>query len=225
VKTFDLSTLKKLPGNLPTPWGRGRDKTDLESLTNGTDWPDILLRRDNTYHTFEDATAAKLAADAIRRLPEPDETIHLIVSGRFPSAAILTAVLDLAAPATFEAAQISTLSFSLDNGKLLATLLDEKKIGSLTLLAAEVFAARSPHVFDPVAASLKARGAVVRMARTHCKILNLKLTDGRTFTAEGSANLRSAKSLENLCVSADAALYEWNRKWMEAVTDRQKDRK
>jgi hypothetical protein len=179
VKTLELSSLKKLPTSLPTPWGKGRDKTDLESLTEGTDHLDILLRRDGTYHTFEDATAAKLAADAITRLPESHETIHLIVSGRFPSAAILPAVLNLAAPATIAEAQISTLSFSTDNGKLLATLLDEGKIGSLVLLAAEVFAARSAHVYDPVADSLKARGATVRMARTHCKIINLKMTDGR----------------------------------------------
>lgn len=210
---------------LPAPWGR-RDATDLESQEAATEFADRRLARAGVRHYAKDARAVKDALAAIDHLPAADEVIHLIVSGRFPLAAVIPAVLALADPATVDELQISTLSFSRFNAADLIKWIDAGLVrgAGLVMVCAEVFAARNPGVYDAAAADLRARGGRVSMARTHAKILNIRMTDGRVVTAEASANLRSAKSVENITLSGHPDVYAFHREWISAVRDGDKDR-
>ena len=52
---------------------------------------------------------------------------------------------------------------------------------------------------------------------THAKVLLIELTDGRSFTVESSANLRSCSSIEQITMTQDAALTTFHRTWIDEI--------
>jgi hypothetical protein len=57
---------------------------------------------------------------------------------------------------------------------------------------------------------------------SHAKILLMQLTDGRSFVAESSANLRSCASIEQITMTHDAALLDFHRNWITEVMEAKK---
>ena len=49
----------------------------------------------------------------------------------------------------------------------------------------------------------------VGSARCHAKVVTLAFADGLRLTFEGSANLRTNRNMENLCVVNDPGLHDW----------------
>lgn len=55
---------------------------------------------------------------------------------------------------------------------------------------------------------------------THAKILLMELTDGRGFTVESSANLRSCSSIEQITMTHDAELLAFHRQWITDIMEK-----
>ena len=170
------------------------------------------VRRD-----VRDARQAKTAAEAIGKLPTPDEALHLVVSGRFALWHMVPAVLELAAQPIAEL-RIATLGFSRKNVEALCRLIDEGQIRRAWLLCSHYFKGTSAQVYEFAADELGKRPtAAFCSLRTHAKVLTIRLTDGRTLTVESSANLRSCKNIEQMTVIGDPAVHAFHAGWIDEL--------
>jgi len=157
----------------------------------------------------------KRAAEVIPHLPGPGESLHTLLTGYFDFALVLTCVLR-SRPVPCEHARLATLSFGLKNTQEMARWLDEKLVNRLTLLCADFMAKASPKVyFGAVKELAEQRGQIVGSARCHAKVCTLAFADGLRLTFEGSANLRTNRNMENLCVVNDASLHDWHAAWID----------
>jgi hypothetical protein len=59
------------------------------------------------------------------------------------------------------------------------------------------------------------RGQVAGSARCHAKVVPLGFADGLRLVFEGSANPRTNRNTENLCVVNDPGLHDWHAAWID----------
>jgi hypothetical protein len=141
--------------------------------------------------------------------------LHTLLTGYFDFALVLTCVLR-SRPAPCEHARIATLSFGPKNTQEIARWLDERLVVRVTLLCADFMAKASPKVYQGAVKELaEQRGQVVGAARCHAKVVTLAFADGLRLVFEGSANLRTNRNMENLCVVNDPGLHDWHAAWID----------
>jgi len=178
-----------------------------------------LSHRQRNRHTVtRDGRGAANCAAIIGRLPKPGEVLHIVTDGSYTGADAIPAILTLAdAPAA--EVLISTLSFSRANVDLLAQMLLERQIRRLTLLANIYFrrTAGNEAIYTYAEQELDPDRAVIVSPRVHAKIILLRTTAGHHITIEGSANLRSCLSVEQLTITDDPGLYRFHRQWLRHV--------
>jgi hypothetical protein len=180
--------------------------------------------------TCIDTTAVKhMAAAQIGTLPGPSEAVHLWIGGLSSMGHVLSAVLELAEPATITDLHIATLTFSKANAEEWAGLVEEGKVATLTVVTSVYFERTSPHLFGPAVTLLRPLGATVATSRCHAKLLCARLSDGRTITAEGSANTRSARTLEQVTLFGSPQVYDFHATKLNTLveewrTDRANDK-
>lgn len=170
---------------------------------------------------FVDAIEAKSMADALVSLPTPGEAIHAVIGGLHSMGHIIPAILKLAAPAIMEELTICTLTFSKANAIDLAAAMDAGLIRKLTIVASHYFAKTSTGIFDPSAAILRERGATVITPRSHAKLILCRLSDGRFISGEGSANLRSAVTIEQVTLFGDPQVYAFHAGWIRKLIEQE----
>ena len=152
------------------------------------------------------------AKDALPLIPADGETLHGIMTGTYDLMHLLIILVDrLASPCT--AMRIATLSLSARNVTEMAALLDAGKVQKLDLLCSDFFRRHDKEIFAELLLELTNRGQRVASARSHCKIVTLALENGRRFTLEGSANLRTNKNQEQFALTQDAKLFAWYDAW------------
>jgi len=216
---FNIGALKSPQGSAPDVLEIERDFTDLPHLK--VDRKTIVRQQ---RRTTRNALQAAHARELIERLPEQDEVVHLVVGGKFSLYDIIPAALELAAPVTLEQLHVATLGFSKDNVLNLSRLIDAKQVGRLTLLCSHYFAGTSPDIHALARVQLaEDRGQTFLSIRTHCKLLALLFTNGRTLTVESSANLRSCKNIEQMSLIGSAELYRFHTGWIDDLAREQED--
>jgi hypothetical protein len=162
------------------------------------------------------------ALEHIGRLPESGEAFHLITAKRYSLWHIICATLALAAPATIARLTIATLGFSKDNLEQLLDLLDRGQIGKVDFLYSVYFKSNEKELCLRLTHDLTSRGHRVVAMLTHAKILLIELTDGRAYSVESSANLRSCASIEQITMTHDRALFDFHRGWISNIMEAQK---
>jgi hypothetical protein len=175
-------------------------------------------------HHCRDTTGIKSMTDAIGELPKPSESLHLWIGGQHSMGHLLPAVLELAAPATIETCHIATLTFSKDNANEWAALFDAADVKAMTVLCSHYFSKTSTAIYDYARNLFEPRGINLFAIRSHTKLLTCKMTDGRTVTAEGSANTRSARTVEQVCLFGSREVYDFHVSQMERAKHWTKDR-
>ena len=158
----------------------------------------------------------KKAADVLQVLPDKGEGLHGILFGFFDLAHLLVALLaKLAVPCRH--LRVATLSLSLRNVHELAALIDCGAVKRLDVLTSDFQRKHDKAIFGALLEAMHKRGQRVAAARSHCKLLLLDMEDGRRFTWEGSANLRTSRNAENFCLSQDAAVHDFYAAWFDEV--------
>lgn len=178
---------------------------------------DLSIRTRDVRREYRNATQARRAIEAIERLPDEREAIHLICAGQFSLWDTVPAILSLAAPAIIDQLHLASLSISIGNVQALAELLDAGKVRNAMLLLSTYFEATSRQIADPARQMLVSHGQRYVIVRNHCKIVAAKLADGRTITVESSANLRSKTNLELMVLHGDPDLYRFHTTWMNRL--------
>lgn len=172
--------------------------------------------RTATARSFADLRTRPEAIRHLERLPEAGESLHAIISGTYALWDLVPAIIERSGQ-RIDALHIATLSFSTANAKDLLDLLDAGQIGTAALLVSHYFKATNQSIYDYLIPQLVRRGQKVLAMRTHCKLLLVALADGRRFTVESSANLRSCKNIEQFVMTQDQGLYQFHRDWMEKL--------
>lgn len=189
---------------------------DLHALPHITD--DRSYRTRQTRRRFRDARREQSAVAAIGELPDTDEALHLLISGRFALWHMVPAMRELSGE-RIEELRIATLGFSRDNIDALCSMLDAGQIDRVWLLCSHYFKGTSEEIFTHAQQQLARRPshASFLSRRTHAKLLLLKLPDGRTFTVESSANLRSCKNIEQITILGSPEVYAFHRAWIDEL--------
>ncbi len=164
-----------------------------------------------------DALKVSNAAKQLQRLPDPDETFHVIMKGNYDGFDIVNGVLALADPTTIQRIDICTLGFNKRNAAELIGLMDAGKIQTTTFICSVYYRANEAAVFDGLYNALKDRGCPMVAMRCHCKIILFELTDGRFFAVESSANLRSCRMIEQFTLTNSRPVVEFHRCWMDEM--------
>lgn len=192
-------------------------------IAHGLD-ADLAYRRQDTAHRYYDIRNTNYAIDHLHELPPPNGTDHFIVSGLYPLFSVVPAAIELGGP--IKNLYLLTLSFSRENTDELLTLLDAVKIESVALACSHYFAHGkiNKHLYDPMRIGLEQRGHRCRAFRTHAKMIVWEYQDkpDTGYTAEGSANLRSNKNIEQYALTNHRGLFEFNREWIESLFEKGK---
>lgn len=165
--------------------------------------------------SYVDARREINVIEHLIKLPADGETVHFIIDGRFEPADIIPATRRLSDPAIIKDLTVTTLGLNEDNVSTICRGLDAGKIGTATILVSHYFRHAERPLFEWMKAEIESRHGRVRGLRMHAKLILMEMTDGRFFTVEGSANLRSCNSVEQLTMTNGRELLEFHRNWIE----------
>jgi len=171
------------------------------------------MARRATRRQFLNQLAVPNAVAALARLPEPRESFHGIMAGNFHAFAFLPAIIRLAGCQAAEV-NIATLGFNRVNTLELFDLLDKRDVRKCSFIFSCYFRSAEPEVTEALVAGLLARGQRVAVVRNHAKVIAAEMVDGRCFTWESSANMRSCHNCESYVLTQDRELLLFHRGWM-----------
>lgn len=155
----------------------------------------------------------KAAEDAVDQLPGEGESLHGMMTGFYDLMHLLIVLLQrFGSPC--ETMRIGTLSLSRRNVQEMTALLDTGQVRHLDVMVSDFFRKHDDDIFAELVQELGTRGQRVASARSHAKIITLALADGRRYTLEGSANLRTNRNLEQFCLTRDPALHQHYDAWL-----------
>jgi hypothetical protein len=166
------------------------------------------------------------AAEALGHLPARGESVHFLIESYFDPADLIAVVVEHALTVCTHL-RTATLSFSTRNVRQLVGLIDRGLVRRLTLLCSDWMAKANAKVYALAVEELAAkRGAVVASARSHCKVsvLDFGTFDDGTPDAlvfEGSGNLSSCRTIEQVTCIRDAGLAEWHSRWVDRLAARE----
>jgi hypothetical protein len=151
------------------------------------------------------------AAQVLDVLPAEGETLHALMTGRYDLMHLIAVLIRRLGGCSD--VKIATLSF---NGKNLAEMLALMDGGAnLTLLASAFFRDHNKELWTETLEDFRERGQRAAAARSHCKVVTLACLDGRRFSLEGSANLRTNSNREQFALTHDEAVHDWHARWID----------
>jgi hypothetical protein len=177
------------------------------------------MKRQGAKRQMVEALHRKNAVRDIRELPGEGESLHIICRGNFPLWSVVPATLALATPARIDHLAIATLGFSTSNATDLLQMLDAGQVQAVDIVCSVYFERQNPAEYRIMAEGLSARHQRLIALRSHAKIIAMRLSDGRAFVVESSANLRSCRNIEQITLTQDKALTEFHAAWISAVID------
>ena len=165
--------------------------------------------------SFVDARREQNAIEHAIKLPQQEETLHLIIDGRFQPCDLIPAMRRLSDPATIENLYVMTLGLNEENTGTICRGIDAKKIKTATIITSHYFRGAERPLFNWTKTEIENRGGRVFGLRTHAKIMLMEMTDGQCYSIEGSGNLRSCKSVEQMQITNSRPLFEFHQAWIE----------
>jgi len=169
------------------------------------------LRHRPTRRRAEDHRARGALAGVLDPLPTEGESAHLILPGGIALGEVLWSVVDRIPPA---ALAISTLGF---NRVFVADLIDRMRTGrvlSATVVCSNYFSRADAVEYQEARELLAPWPVTLTDSRTHAKIAVFG-----PFSLEGSANLRSCRSVENVCITHDEGVARFHAGWIRQIAN------
>jgi hypothetical protein len=165
-----------------------------------------------------DARRFERAVDAMVRLPEPLEYLHVVTGQEFSGFDLLPAMLALSKAEAFEALTLTTLGFSKRNLEHLDAMIEAGKVQARTLriLCSDFFRRADRDIWKIGRAQADRRGYGFRSTRNHTKLI-LANIGGKHYVTESSANLRSCSNLEQFTITQSTPLFKFHNGWLDVV--------
>lgn len=166
---------------------------------------------------MRDLLASQNAAAALSPLPEPEESIHAAVNSSFHGWSIVPAILSLAGGATITDLHVATLGFNAANARSMMDMIDRGSLARVVFLCSCYFKASSAPEYEMLRNGLRWRGGRIAARRAHAKIIAMRMSDGRAFVVETSANLRSCNNVEQVTLIHSEPLRAFHADWIEKL--------
>ena len=163
------------------------------------------------------------AADLARNTPDlaDGEAMYAVVSGNFIFGDYIEALL-VEKNYFADELLIATLSLGQENVDSLINIKSGGFCNSMALIVSDYWYAHErrreggvPYIVE----HLGGDGFQFAAAGLHTKITMIRTSCGKHLVLHGSANLRSSRNLEQMCVENSQVLYEFNREWMFKILD------
>jgi hypothetical protein len=199
-----FATAFRFPGN-PSP-DKGEGKAEKDAPHAGRYVWKATRRR---------VARLRRAKDAIGQLPQEGEAVHFLIEAYFDPADLIE-VACRAHPVPCAHLRTATLSFSGRNVRQMVGLIDAEMVRKLTLLCSDWMAKANAKVYAQAREELaEQRGATVAAARAHCKVSVLDFADGARLVFEGSGNLSSCRTIEQVACIRDDGLADFHAQWID----------
>jgi hypothetical protein len=167
--------------------------------------------------TYENRMYQKRAENQIGHMPELGETLHMVVSVSYRTVDLIPAWLALKAPEPITELYIATLSFNRGCLDLILELIDHGDVERFAFVVSTFSKNLETAMWNYAVEQIRGRGHRIVAMFNHCKVICARFADGTAYTAEGSANIRSHTSTENVAITHDLGLFEFHKKWMDGV--------
>lgn len=154
------------------------------------------------------------ARDVLTAMPEPGEAIHFLQTGYFDLVMLIPLLLEHYGAA--DHVRITTLSYNGRNLSELCRVVDSGSAKRLSLVTSTFFRNQEGSLYRETCQELRSRGHVVAVAKNHAKVILLDIP-GAKMSIEGSANLRSNRSLEQVALIRDDGLHDWHSTWIDSL--------
>lgn len=151
-------------------------------------------------------------------IPESGESLHAVMTGFYDLMHLIAVLIDRLG--TVAHLRIATLSYNSRNLHEMRKLLAEGKVGRLTLLTSCFFRDHNEELWETTLREFGPAGHKAAAARSHAKVATLDCADGRKFSIEGSANLRTNRNQEQFALFHDAALHDWHSSWIDDMVEK-----
>lgn len=152
------------------------------------------------------------ANDALAVLPGEGESVHCLMTGYYDLMHVIAELCRREGPV--DRLRMATLSYNARNLAEIERILAEGVVRRVDLLASTFFRNHNRELFVRTQTSLAGRGAVAA-APSHAKVTLFSFSSGGAMVFEGSANLRTNRSREQLMMTSDRGLHDWHAAWMD----------
>ena len=195
---------------------------DLDGLFDG-DAEDVETQTRITPRVLKHASKQRMLAlakrqhlhDVMPELPEPGYVYHVVSDGRWDYWTWIPRMLDWLGGRADEV-YISTWTMSRPNCVDLLRLIDEGRIGRVSMLTGLYFKRRESSVYAMLLTGLHKRGGRYVALPCHAKVALLRNKErGAWLVVEGSANLTGNPRIEQFTLCNDREVYSFHREWME----------
>lgn len=164
--------------------------------------------------TLVNATKAEQLDDFLTRLPDDNETIHMVSNGKFDYYSFVRIIADRMG--TVDNFYGSTWTMNRDNVRDLLERYDAGQIKKITMFTGTYFKRRETSVYATLLEGLIDRGQRFLCFENHTKIMLFENQDA-AYVCEGSANFTANPRMEQNILCRSRKLYEFHREWMEAM--------
>lgn len=156
------------------------------------------------------------AREVLPCLPQPGESLHGLMTGRYDLMHLLVVILENK-PVAVECLRLTTLSYNGRNLAEMLRLLESGKVRQLSLICSKFFAEHDKDLYEETLQEFRKRGQRVAAPRSHAKVVTMQFADGEKLILEGSANLRTNSNREQFCLIHDAGLHDWHAAWIDQL--------
>jgi len=165
-----------------------------------------------------DARRLERAVEALERLPDSGEYVHIVTGQEFRGLDLLPAMLRLAKAKRYDSLTLTTLGFSRDNLAELARMIQAGQIppARLTVLCSDFFRRADREIWRTGAEQARRLGYGFRSTRNHTKLI-LAAIGRKHYVTESSANLRSCANLEQFTITQSRTLFDFHQQWIAQV--------
>jgi hypothetical protein len=152
-------------------------------------------------------------------LPQPGESLHCVCTARMDLSDVINAILSKCG--TCERMVIATLGYNERNLASLFNLLDNNYCKSITLLCSLFFRAHKRGLWENTLKGFRERGQRAAACHSHAKVVTMKMSDGASYTIEGSSNLcGNGSGREQFAMFNDPKLMDWHTAWIVELVGR-----
>ena len=151
--------------------------------------------------------------------------IHAVISGNFIFSHFIRAVI-MENDLKVKRLVISTLSMSQDCVDALRDLCDLGYVERLDLIVSAYFFAHErhpsgliPYIYEELDFDDSPAQFQLAVAGTHCKTVQIETEHGAKLVIHGSANPRSSRSLEQICIEENVDLHDFHNGYSDRILE------
>ena len=166
---------------------------------------------------------ARLAAEVIPELPNPGESLHVILAGEIDLCSVVLAVLPRVRCTHL---RLTTLAMSTRNMTELLGVLENNPAMRFTLIVSEFYKSHNKEAWQEFTSNLaEFPGAKATAARVHLKLVGFEIENAVPVIIESSADLRRNGNAEFAAVHRDEALHRFYAEFIDRMASSRHDEK